>query len=120
MIDARGYVFDTCGKLFDVHAAIGRHRAAAGPDADRFSEIWRSKQLEYTWTLTLAGCYIFQRNRRSRRDADNITIPTRRGGRGGVRSEGQSPCSEIPNRAFTPYRLALSLPCNLTILAHSL
>jgi hypothetical protein len=36
----------------------GRHRAAAGPDADRFSEIWRSKQLEYTWTLTLAGCYI--------------------------------------------------------------
>jgi 2-haloacid dehalogenase len=58
MIDARAYVFDAYGTLFDVHAAMGRHRAAAGPDADRFSEIWRSKQLEYTWTLTLAGCYI--------------------------------------------------------------
>ena len=52
------YVFDAYGTLFDVHAAIARHRAAAGTDADRFSEIWRTKQLEYTWTLTLAGHYI--------------------------------------------------------------
>jgi len=51
------YVFDAYGTLFDVHAAIARHRAAAGPDADRFSDIWRTKQLEYTWTLTLAGQY---------------------------------------------------------------
>ena len=51
------YVFDAYGTLFDVHAAIARHRSAAGPDADRFSEIWRTKQLEYTWTLTLAGHY---------------------------------------------------------------
>ncbi len=50
-------VFDAYGTLFDVHAAIGRHRTAAGPDADRFSEIWRAKQLEYTWTTTLAGRY---------------------------------------------------------------
>jgi 2-haloacid dehalogenase len=41
-----------------VHAAIGRHRVAAGPDAERFSEIWRQKQLEYSWTLTLAGRYV--------------------------------------------------------------
>jgi 2-haloacid dehalogenase len=54
----RAFVFDAYGTLFDVHAAIGRHRTAAGPDADRFSDIWRSKQLEYTWTLTLAGHYI--------------------------------------------------------------
>ena len=52
------YVFDAYGTLFDVHAAIGRHRAAAGADADRFSEIWRTKQLEYSWTLTLAGRYV--------------------------------------------------------------
>src|SRR5882672_11887855 len=51
------FVFDAYGTLFDVHAAINRHRAAAGPDADRFSEIWRIKQLEYSWTLTLAGHY---------------------------------------------------------------
>ncbi len=52
------YVFDAYGTLFDVHAAIARHRAAAGPEAERFSEIWRSKQLEYSWTLTLAGRYV--------------------------------------------------------------
>lgn len=51
------FVFDAYGTLFDVHAAIGRHRAAAGPDADRFSDLWRTKQLEYTWTNTLAGRY---------------------------------------------------------------
>lgn len=52
------YVFDAYGTLFDVHAAIARHRAAAGPEAERLSEIWRTKQLEYTWTLTLAGRYV--------------------------------------------------------------
>src|SRR5947208_1972544 len=55
---SRAFVFDAYGTLFDVHAAIARHRATAGPDADRFSEIWRAKQLEYTWTLTLAGRYL--------------------------------------------------------------
>jgi len=52
------FVFDAYGTLFDVHAAIARHRAEAGPEADRLSEIWRTKQLEYTWTLTLAGHYV--------------------------------------------------------------
>ena len=51
------FVFDAYGTLFDVHAAIARFRAEAGPDADRMSEIWRAKQLEYSWTLTLAGHY---------------------------------------------------------------
>jgi len=51
------FVFDAYGTLFDVHAAIARFRGEAGPDADRMSEIWRAKQLEYTWTLTLAGHY---------------------------------------------------------------
>lgn len=52
------FVFDAYGTLFDVNAAIARHRDAAGPHADRLSEIWRTKQLEYTWTLTLAGRYV--------------------------------------------------------------
>jgi 2-haloacid dehalogenase len=51
-------VFDAYGTLFDVNAAIARHRQAVGPDADRLSEIWRTKQLEYTWTLTLARRYV--------------------------------------------------------------
>jgi 2-haloacid dehalogenase len=51
------FVFDAYGTLLDVHAAIGRYRNEAGPEADRLSEIWRTKQLEYSWTLTLAGQY---------------------------------------------------------------
>jgi 2-haloacid dehalogenase len=52
------FVFDAYGTLFDVHAAIASHREAVGPDADRLSDLWRVKQLEYTWTLTLADQYV--------------------------------------------------------------
>jgi 2-haloacid dehalogenase len=58
MKGTHAFVFDAYGTLFDVHAAIARHRTEAGPEAERFSEIWRTKQLEYTWTLTLAGHYL--------------------------------------------------------------
>ncbi len=54
---SRIFVFDAYGTLLDVHAALARYSDAAGPDAARMSELWRSKQLEYTWTLTLAGRY---------------------------------------------------------------
>lgn len=54
----RAYAFDAYGTLFDVHAAIGRHRAVAGPDADAFSQLWRQKHLEYSWTRTLMGRYV--------------------------------------------------------------
>jgi 2-haloacid dehalogenase len=50
------YIFDAYGTLFNVHAAIVRC-GQAGPEAERMSDIWRTKQLEYTWTLTLAGHY---------------------------------------------------------------
>src|SRR5215204_7163115 len=53
----RAVVFDAYGTLFDVHAAVARHAAAVGPDAARLSEIWRSKQLEYSWVLSLAERY---------------------------------------------------------------
>ncbi len=55
---ARAYVFDAYGTLLDVHAAIGRHRDKVGADAAAFSELWRVKQLEYSWTLTLMGHYV--------------------------------------------------------------
>ena len=51
------YVFDAYGTLFDVHSAVGRHRDRVGPQADRLSEMWRIKQLEYTWVRTLCGAY---------------------------------------------------------------
>ena len=49
----KAYAFDAYGTLFDVHAAMARHRAAMGPDAEAFSALWRTKQLEYSWTRTL-------------------------------------------------------------------
>src|SRR5216117_1577354 len=55
---ALAFVFDAYGTLFDVHAAIARHRDATGPQADRLSEIWRTKQLEYAWMLSAAGHYV--------------------------------------------------------------
>lgn len=58
------HVFDAYGTLFDVHSAIGRHRERVGPQAERMSELWRAKQLEYTWVRSLAGAY---------RDFDAIT-----------------------------------------------
>jgi 2-haloacid dehalogenase len=58
------YVFDAYGTLFDVHSAVARHRELAGPQAERLSEIWRAKQLEYTWTRSLMGAY---------RDFDHLT-----------------------------------------------
>lgn len=51
------YAFDAYGTLFDVHSAVGRHRDAIGPDADRLSQIWRTKQLEYAWTRSLMDRY---------------------------------------------------------------
>lgn len=51
------YVFDAYGTLFDVHAAVRRHAERAGPEHQRFSEMWRAKQLEYSWVRTLMGSY---------------------------------------------------------------
>ena len=50
-------VFDAYGTLFDVHAAVRRHAEAVGPDHQALSELWRAKQLEYSWVRTLIGAY---------------------------------------------------------------
>lgn len=50
-------VFDAFGTLFDVHSAVARNAATIGPASVHLSEIWRAKQLEYTWTLSLMGRY---------------------------------------------------------------
>ncbi|BBO71604.1 haloacid dehalogenase [Desulfosarcina alkanivorans] len=48
-------VFDAYGTLFDVHSAVGKHRHRLGDLADQVSNIWRTKQLEYTWLRSLMG-----------------------------------------------------------------
>ncbi|MTI42690.1 2-haloacid dehalogenase [Roseibium hamelinense] len=51
------YVFDAYGTLFDVHAAVRKYSESVGPDAARLSQIWREKQLEYSWVRALMGHY---------------------------------------------------------------
>jgi len=52
------YVFDAYGTLFDVHAAVRKHADAVGADHAGLSEVWRQKQLEFTWTRTLMDRYL--------------------------------------------------------------
>ncbi|TBW41016.1 haloacid dehalogenase type II [Siculibacillus lacustris] len=51
------YVFDAYGTLFDVHAAVRRHADEVGPEGQLVSALWRAKQLEYSWMLTMMGRY---------------------------------------------------------------
>ncbi|WP_180901111.1 haloacid dehalogenase type II [Martelella soudanensis] len=51
------YIFDAYGTLFDVHSAARRHQDRAGGQYKLLSNIWRAKQLEYSWVLTLTGSY---------------------------------------------------------------
>ena len=51
------FVFDAYGTLFDVHAEVRKHADRVGPDGQLLSEIWRAKQLEYSWIRTLMGAY---------------------------------------------------------------
>ena len=48
----KAYVFDAYGTLFDVHSAVSRHADIVGENPARVSEVWRNKQLEYTWVRT--------------------------------------------------------------------
>jgi 2-haloacid dehalogenase len=50
-------VFDAYGTLFDFNSAVARHRAVIGPKADALSEMWRSKQIQYTWLRNGMGAY---------------------------------------------------------------
>jgi 2-haloacid dehalogenase len=51
------YVFDAYGTLFDVGSPVAKHAARIGKKSGRLSEIWRAKQLEYSWILSLSGVY---------------------------------------------------------------
>lgn len=51
------YVFDAYGTILDIHSAVHRHAIEIGPDFQSISELWRAKQLEYSWVRTLMGEY---------------------------------------------------------------
>jgi 2-haloacid dehalogenase len=53
--DIDACVFDAYGTLFDYASASARCRDALGADWQKLSELWRRKQLEYTWLRSLMG-----------------------------------------------------------------
>jgi len=55
---AKACVFDAYGTLFDVHSAVGRGGKALGDKAAAVSELWRLKQLEYTWLRAITGAHV--------------------------------------------------------------
>jgi 2-haloacid dehalogenase len=48
-------VFDAYGTLFDVASASERAREALGERWQPLAELWRAKQLQYTWLRSLMG-----------------------------------------------------------------
>lgn len=53
----KAYAFDAYGTLFDVHAAVRKHADSLGPAGQKLSDLWRTKQLEYSWVRSLMGSY---------------------------------------------------------------
>ena len=51
----RACVFDAYGTLFDVNSAAEREQAALGDKWHPLAELWRGKQLQYTWLRSLGG-----------------------------------------------------------------
>jgi len=52
---ARAAVFDAYGTLLDVASAAGQARDVLGDRWQPLSDLWRRKQLEYTWLRSLMG-----------------------------------------------------------------
>jgi 2-haloacid dehalogenase len=54
----RGCVFDAYGTLFDVNSAARLTRGILGNKWQDVAELWRTKQLQYTWLRSLAGRHV--------------------------------------------------------------
>ncbi|HWL28789.1 MAG TPA: haloacid dehalogenase type II [Burkholderiaceae bacterium] len=58
MAHKKAIVFDLYGTLYDVHSVAEQCDAAHPGQGARISEMWRQKQLEYTWLRSLMGQYV--------------------------------------------------------------
>jgi 2-haloacid dehalogenase len=56
--EVKACVFDAYGTLFDVHAAVRHGGRVLGDKAAEVSDLWRTKQLEYTWLRSLMGAHV--------------------------------------------------------------
>ncbi len=54
----KALIFDAYGTLFDVHSVILRSRAGIPGDVNALSQLWRQKQLEFTWLRALMERYV--------------------------------------------------------------
>jgi 2-haloacid dehalogenase len=52
------FVFDAYGTLLDVARAVSANAPLVGPDSARLVELWRQKQLEYSWVHALMDEYV--------------------------------------------------------------
>ena len=56
-LTVKALVFDAYGTLFDVHSVMAKLKEYYPDRAEGLSQLWRTKQLEYTWLLSLMGRY---------------------------------------------------------------
>jgi 2-haloacid dehalogenase len=54
----RALVFDAYGTLFNVHSVVTTCEALFPGKGAALSQLWRSKQLEYSWLRSLIGSYV--------------------------------------------------------------
>ncbi|MDP6925939.1 MAG: haloacid dehalogenase type II, partial [Rhodospirillales bacterium] len=57
MADVKACVFDAYGTCFDVAAAAAHCKDSLGDNWEPLAEIWRTKQLNYTWLRSLMNEY---------------------------------------------------------------
>ncbi len=55
--NVKACVFDAYGTLFDIHAPTAAIANELGDKAQSLSDMWRGKQLQYTWLRSLMGRY---------------------------------------------------------------
>ncbi|HTS92733.1 MAG TPA: haloacid dehalogenase type II [Stellaceae bacterium] len=57
LADTTACVFDAYGTLFDFLSASKRCRDALGDKAEALGQLWRTRQLEYSWLRSLMGAH---------------------------------------------------------------
>lgn len=56
--DIRACVFDAYGTLFDIHSPTARIAGELADKARSLSDLWRQKQLQYTWLRSLMRAHV--------------------------------------------------------------
>ena len=56
-MNPQAFIFDAYGTLFDVHSVIRNSGVGIHGDLEGLSQLWRQKQLEYTWLRALMDRY---------------------------------------------------------------